>query len=126
MQKILSQPGLPREIPLSILLGLTDPEGVEWGRIRALQFNGIHQHSFLKIVSAIVCGLLTMQWGAGLINGLYLGLWLTALCALYVYSHILYRKQSTWQRRSIDRGETAVQHPVYLLVQRGDGLRLAA
>ncbi|WP_339825263.1 EAL domain-containing protein [uncultured Parasphingorhabdus sp.] len=110
MQKILSQSGLPREIPLSVLLGLTDPEGVEWGRIRALQFNGIHQHSFLKIISAIVCGLLTLQWGAGLINSLYLGLWLTALCGLYVYSHILYRKQSTWQRRSIDRGETAMVH----------------
>ena len=110
MENIKPQSGLPRDIPLRVLLGLTDPEGAEWGRIRALQFNGMHQHSFLKVISAIVCGLLTVQWGIGLVNGVYLGLWLTALCALYIYSFILFRKQSTWQRKSVDRGETRMVH----------------
>lgn len=110
MQNIKSQSGLPRDIPLRVLIGLTDPQGAEWGRIRALQFNGMHQHSFLKVFSAIVCGLLTVQWGIGLINGVYLGLWLTALCALYIYSYILFRKQLTWQRKSVDRGETRMVH----------------
>ncbi len=110
MEKTIAQSGLPRDIPLSVLLGLTDPEGVDWGRIRALQFNGLHQHSWLKIVSAIVCGLLTVQLGIGQVNILFLGLWLAALCALYLYSHVLLRKQSSWQRKSIDRGEMTMVH----------------
>ena len=110
MQENIAQSDLPREIPLSVLIGLTDPEGIDWGRIRALQFNGIHQHNLLKIVSAIVCGILTVQWGLGHVNILFLGLWFTALCSLYIYSHILFRKQSTWQRKTIDRGEMKMVH----------------
>ncbi|MGB5484488.1 putative bifunctional diguanylate cyclase/phosphodiesterase [Parasphingorhabdus sp.] len=106
MEKNITSSGLPRDIPLSVLLGLTDPEGVDWGRIRALQINGTRQHSFLKIISAIVCGLLTLQWGIGQINILFLGLWLAAIIALCIYSHLRFRKQAASQRKSVDRAET--------------------
>ena len=110
MQKIIAQSGLPREIPLSVLLGLTDPEGVDWGRIRALQFEGIHRLNLLRVVSVIVCGLLTVQWGIGQVDILFLGPWLASLCALYIYSHMQLRKQSSWQRKTIDRGAMMMIH----------------
>jgi diguanylate cyclase (GGDEF)-like protein/PAS domain S-box-containing protein len=111
--------GLPRVIPLGALLGLSDPHGVDWGRIRALQFNGIHQHSLLKIVSAIVCGLLIVQLGIGQVNIMLLGPWLAGLCALYIYAHLLYRKQSAWQRKSINRSDMTI---VYLISLAGGSL----
>ncbi len=95
-----------------MLLGLSDPPGIDWGRIRALQFNGNHQHSLLKIVSAIVCGLLTVQWGFGRVNLMLLGPWLALLGALYIYAHLLFRKQAAWQRKSIHRADMTM---VYLV-----------
>ena len=106
MEKIIAPSGLPRDIPLSVLLGLSSPEGVDWGRIRALQFNGIQQHGLLKIIAAIVCGLLTLQWGIGQINLMFLGLWFSALAMLCIYSHLWSRKQLAWQRKTVDRAET--------------------
>lgn len=118
MLKTIAQSGLPKVIPLRVLLGLSDPDGVDWGRIRALQFNGNNQHSLLKIVSAVVCGLLIVQLGIGEVNILLLGLWLSGLAALYVYAHLLYRKQSEWQRKTINRSDMRV----FYLVSLGGGL----
>jgi diguanylate cyclase (GGDEF)-like protein/PAS domain S-box-containing protein len=106
VEKIITPSGLPRDIPLSVLLGLTNPEGVDGGRIRALQFDGTQKHSLLKIIAAIVCGLLTLQWGVGQINILFLGLWLAALSSVNIYSHLRFRKQAAWQRKTVDRAET--------------------
>jgi diguanylate cyclase (GGDEF)-like protein/PAS domain S-box-containing protein len=114
--KIVAPSGLPRDIPLSVLLGLSSPSGVDWGRIRALQFNGIHQHSFLKIISSIVCGLLTVQWGLGQISILLLGPWFLGLSALYIYAHFLFGKRAAWQRKSINPADTRV---VYLISLAG-------
>jgi len=94
------------------LLGLSDPGGVDWGRIRALQFNGNQQHGMLKIVSAIVCSLLIVQWGIGQVNIMILGLWLAAVWALYTYGHLLFRKQTAWQRRSINRDDMTVTYGI--------------
>ncbi len=115
MLKTIAQSGLPRVIPLSVLLGLSDPHGVDWGRIRALQFNGNNQHGLLKIVSAIVCGLLIVQLGIGQVNIMLLGLWLAGLSALYIYAHLLYRKQSGWQRKSINRSDMTVFYLISLV-----------
>lgn len=112
MLKNIAQSGLPRVIPLSVLLGLSDPPGIDWGRIRALQFNGNNQHSLLKVVSAIVCALLTAQWGIGQVNIMLLGPWLVGLCTLYVYAHLLLRRQIAWQRKTINRSDMTV---VYLM-----------
>ncbi|MEO9599933.1 EAL domain-containing protein [Parasphingorhabdus sp.] len=119
MKNIVNEPGLPRDIPLSVLLGLSDPPGVDWGRVRALQFDSVHEFSLLKIVAVILCGLLTVQWGIGRVDGLNLGLWMAALFSLYLYSHFLFRRQSTWQRKTITRGATAM---VYLISLAGGSL----
>jgi len=87
------------------LLGLSDPAGIDWGRIRALQFNGNQQHGLLKIISAIVCSLLIVQWGLGQVHIVLLGLWIAAVWALYINAHLLFRKQAAWQRKSINRDD---------------------
>jgi len=94
------------------LLGLSDPGGIDWGRIRALQFNGNQQHGLLKIVAAIVCSLLTVQWGIGHVNIMLLGLWLAAVWALYIYAHLLFRKQAAWQRKSINHDDMAATYGI--------------
>ncbi|MDZ7588367.1 MAG: hypothetical protein U5J78_04175 [Parasphingorhabdus sp.] len=55
MTEKISQSGLPRDIPLSVLLGLADPEGVDWGRMRALQFGGLRRNGLFKLAAVIVC-----------------------------------------------------------------------
>ncbi|WP_417608128.1 putative bifunctional diguanylate cyclase/phosphodiesterase [Parasphingorhabdus sp.] len=112
MLKNLAQSGLPRIIPLSVLLGLSDPAGIDWGRIRALQFNGNSQHGLLKIVAAIVCGLLVLQLGIGKINIAFLGAWLASLIAIYTYSEMTYRKMAALRRKTIDRSDMTVIYAI--------------
>ncbi|VAV86988.1 hypothetical protein MNBD_ALPHA04-324, partial [hydrothermal vent metagenome] len=107
MEEKLSQSGLPREIPLSVLLGLTDPEGVDWGRIRALQFQGMLQHGLIRLIASIVCGVLAVQFGIGNINPYLLGIWMIAVCGLYGYSYVHTKRQAAWQRKSVTRQENA-------------------
>ena len=106
MKEKVSQTGLPREIPLSVLLGLSDPKGVGWGRIRALQFEGMQQHGLFKLVGTIVCGIVILQMGIGLVNPIMLTGWFATLCAIYIYSHIHLKKQSVWKRKTLDRKDT--------------------
>lgn len=110
MKEKVAQSGLPREIPLAVLLGLSDRGGVDWGRIRALQLEGIQQHSLLKIISTVVCGLLAVQQGLADINPILLGLWFTGLVGTYIYSDFLFRKQSTWRRKTVSRRDMWLNH----------------
>jgi len=106
----VSQSGLPREIPLRVLLGLADPKGVDWGRIRALQYDGMQQHGLFKLLGTIVCGIFILQIGFGVINPILLIGWFVALCGIYIFSHFYLKKQSVWQRKSIDRKDTIFVH----------------
>ncbi len=119
MFRNIAPSGLLRNIPLSVLLGLSNPKGVDWGRVRALQFQGVHEHNLLKVVSAIVCGLLTAQWGFGRTNIVVLAIWLAALCGLYLYSHAFSKKQKAVQRKSVDRSD---MNAMYLFSLTGGAL----
>ena len=105
MFRNIAPSGLLRNIPLSVLLGLSNPDGVDWGRVRALQFYGVHENSLIKVISAIVCGLLTVQWGLGRTNIYVLAIWLAALCGLYIYSHAFSKKQKAVQRKTVDQAD---------------------
>jgi len=39
------------------LLGITNPPGADWDRVRALQHHGVARHSRLRLVASIVAGL---------------------------------------------------------------------
>ena len=110
MDKKLTQSGLPKDIPLSVLLDLSEPAGMDWGRIRALQFQGLQQHGLFKLVGAIVCGIVIVQIGFGIVNSMLLGSWFVALCGLYLYSHFAQSRQSVWMRKSIGRKDTISVH----------------
>ena len=114
MEEKKSQSGLPRDIPFSVLLGLTDPKGVDWGRIRALQFQGLQSHDFLKIMASLVCGILAVQLSLDFVHPVLLGGWFVSLCGVYLYAHFTFKKQVAWQRKSIARSDTALAHLVSL------------
>ncbi len=104
-EKLSSSSGLPQEIPVSVLLGLADPEGIDWGRIRVLQYEGMHQNGFLKMMGSIMCGILAVQVSIDHVNWFLLGSWTLALFGLYIYSYVKSRKDAVWERKSISRRE---------------------
>lgn len=104
-EKLSSSSGLPQEIPLSVLLGISDPEGVDWGRIRVLQFEGMHQNGFLKMIGSITCGILAVQFCIGQVHWLLLGAWTLALFGLYIFAYVKSRKSAVSERKSISRRE---------------------
>lgn len=110
MEEKVSQSGLPRDIPLSVLLGVADPDGMDWGRIRALQFEGMRQHDLVKIIGSLVCGILAVQIGLKQLNFIAVGAWFVALCGIYVYSYTTYKKQALWQRKSVSLRDAAISH----------------
>lgn len=95
-------------------MGFSDSPGVDWGRIRALQFQGMQKHGLLKTVATIVCGLLAVQFGMDSVNPFLLGIWLVALSTLYLYSHFMLEKQAFWKRKTIERKDTAIVHLISL------------
>ncbi len=118
MERKVSQSGLPREIPLSVLLGLTDPAGIDWGRIRAFQFQGMLTHGLIRLIASIVCGVLAVQFGIGHVNPVFLGAWVIAICGLYGYTYVYTKRQASWQRKSVTRRENSS----VLLSSLGGGL----
>ncbi|MEH6758216.1 MAG: EAL domain-containing protein [Parasphingorhabdus sp.] len=90
---------------MSVLLGLTDPEGVAWGRIRVLQFEGMHQHGLFKMIGSILSAILVVQSAIGQVNGWLLSGWALAISGLYIFSYIKARKNAIWERKSISRRE---------------------
>jgi diguanylate cyclase (GGDEF)-like protein/PAS domain S-box-containing protein len=114
VEEKLLQSGLPQEIPLRVLMGFSDPPGVDWGRIRSLQFQGMQKHGLLKTVATIVCGLLAVQFGMGSVNPFLMGFWLISLCTLYLYSHFMLEKQAFWKRKTIERKDTSIVHLIAL------------
>ncbi|MEP3225051.1 MAG: EAL domain-containing protein [Parasphingorhabdus sp.] len=104
-EKLSSSPGLPQEVPLRVLLGIADPEGIDWGRIRVLQFEGMHQNGFLKMMGSITCGILAIQFSLDQVNSWLLGIWTIALFGLYIFSYLKSRKEMARERKSISRRE---------------------
>ncbi|MGI9360132.1 MAG: hypothetical protein ACR2O7_00945, partial [Parasphingorhabdus sp.] len=84
-EKLSSSSGLPQEIPLRVLLGIGDPEGIDWGRIRVFQYEGVYEHGFFRMFGASICVLIAVQSSVSLVNGWLLGAWALALWATYIY-----------------------------------------
>ena len=110
MEEKTSQSGLPREIPFRVLIGLSDPEGLDLGRIRALQYEGMQKNGWTKVISSIVCGLLAVQFGMSSVNPVFLFVWFASLCGLYLHLHFKVRRDNLWQRKTISRSDTIMTH----------------
>ncbi len=56
---------LPAKLPLLALLGFRDSEGLDWSRLRALQYARVGQRTRLRVISHIVVGILLVWtvWG---------------------------------------------------------------
>ena len=102
-EKLSSSSGLPQEIPLRVLLGIGDPEGIDWGRIRVFQYEGVYEHGFFRMFGASICVLIAVQSSVSLVNGWLLGAWALALWATYIYFYFKARKDALWERKTLSR-----------------------
>jgi diguanylate cyclase (GGDEF)-like protein/PAS domain S-box-containing protein len=55
----------PADMPMLALLGLRDPEGGDWSRLRALQFSQINRTARLRVLVHIMCAALALLAYAG-------------------------------------------------------------
>ncbi|MFN6933526.1 MAG: putative bifunctional diguanylate cyclase/phosphodiesterase [Tsuneonella sp.] len=51
---------LPARVPFLALLGLRDPEGGDWNRLRALQFAKITETTHLRVIVHVICAVLVI------------------------------------------------------------------
>ncbi len=72
---------LPADVPLLALLGLRDPEGGDWNRLRALQFSQINRTSRLRILVHAIGAVLAVALYVGKAPPVLLGAFLIALAA---------------------------------------------
>lgn len=110
MKDVTTPSRLPQEVPLSALLGSSEPPGIDWGEIRALQYDAIQEHSLLRIIAAFVTGAMTIRIGYGSINSILLFSWMAALVSLHIHAYARFRKFEILKRRTITRRETGMIH----------------
>lgn len=102
-------PALPAKVPLSALVGLRDCDGIDWPRLRALQYARIGQLTRLRIVSHVITGslLLLAAWPHVPVG--WLTLWVLALTLAVgnLTRHDMHLRRL--DGRTLDRAE-AVRH----------------
>jgi diguanylate cyclase (GGDEF)-like protein/PAS domain S-box-containing protein len=96
---------LPAEMPLLALLGLRDPEGGDWNRLRALQFSQINQTMRLRIALHAVCALIAIWVYAGKAPVALLAAFVAALAAGLFYALRTDRVLAIGERMRITRDE---------------------
>ena len=77
-------PDGPVDMPLLAVLGLRDPEGADWGRLRGLQYAQLTRTSRWRIAVHVVCALLTSATYSGLVP-----LWLTTAFVIALLSALV-------------------------------------
>ena len=70
---------VPADLPLLALLGFRDSEGVDWPRLRALQYGRVGQQTKVRLAAHATSGLLFMWAAWGVIPLLILAGWVAAL-----------------------------------------------
>jgi diguanylate cyclase (GGDEF)-like protein/PAS domain S-box-containing protein len=79
-------PDTPADMPLLAVLGLQDPEGGDWSRLRGLQYAHLTRALRLRIGVHAICALLTMAIYVGKAPPLMLGAFILALVGGLVFN----------------------------------------
>ncbi len=79
-------PALPDHVPALALLGLVDPDDVDWSRIRALQYGKMAQGITLRLVMQIVGAVLAIWAYMGSVSHIALAAWALALFGVQYYA----------------------------------------
>ena len=105
MYNLTASNDLPDHIPILALLGLRDDGDVEWGRVRALQFQGLRYFNKLKTVVMILCALFALQFMLQWVNPLIALGWAAMICGVYLWSHVRQQRLALWDRKQVSQSE---------------------
>ena len=77
---------LPKELPALAVLGLTDPAGGDWVRLRGLQYAGLAKASGARAALHLLAAAATIVLLIGQIGAVALGIWLALLGAFLLHA----------------------------------------
>ncbi|KHK91802.1 putative bifunctional diguanylate cyclase/phosphodiesterase [Novosphingobium malaysiense] len=105
----LQNKALPKDLPVSAVLGLTDPEDGDWARLRALQYSSLSVGAFSRIATQVAALLATAMLLVGQAEPGYVLGWV-ALVVLSLW-HGFRTDQSLAEadRRRVSRSEVHAQ-----------------
>jgi diguanylate cyclase (GGDEF)-like protein/PAS domain S-box-containing protein len=96
---------LPADVPILALLGLRDPEGGDWNRLRALQFSQINQTAGLRVLVHAICAMLAIVAYIGKAPLVLVAAFLAALAGALYFTLRTDRALTTGERSRISREE---------------------
>ena len=98
---------LPKELPALAVLGLTDPAGGDWVRLRGLQYAGLAKASGARAALHLLAAAATIVLLIGQIGAVALGIWLALLGALLLHAMRADRQLADADHRLMGRDETS-------------------
>jgi diguanylate cyclase (GGDEF)-like protein/PAS domain S-box-containing protein len=99
---------LPRDLPLLAILGLTDPEEGDWGRLRGLQYSHIAKVTIASLLAHGIGALIVVSTYLKTVNPLLLVGWFAVLGATLYYGGRSGRSMGDADRRRMTRRETDI------------------
>jgi len=99
-----------RKMPFLALLGLSDPDGMNWNRIRAMQLRGAQRHGLLQLFASVLGAILVVNFSYEWNKPITAGAWFVAVTVSYLYSFFKLRKGNIEGRKSVSRPEILFVH----------------
>ncbi|MFZ9395707.1 MAG: putative bifunctional diguanylate cyclase/phosphodiesterase [Erythrobacter sp.] len=96
---------MPATLPVAALLGLSDPGGHDWPRLRGFQYAAIARLTYVRMGSHLVMAACAVFILLGSASPLWMALWGIALFAVQVRGVMVDRSLADADRRRISRAE---------------------
>ncbi|MBB3861441.1 diguanylate cyclase (GGDEF)-like protein/PAS domain S-box-containing protein [Novosphingobium hassiacum] len=95
----------PSRLPLLAVIGMHDPEGADWGRLRGLQYSRLARLSFARLAGHGMAALLVLQTFATRVHPVALVAWMAVLVGVLISGARFDRTLLDADRRRIGRRE---------------------
>jgi diguanylate cyclase (GGDEF)-like protein/PAS domain S-box-containing protein len=96
---------LPQDLSVKALLGLADPDAVDWSRLRGIQYAGLAKASSKRILAHLIAAVATLGIFSSTVHPAFLGSWLALLSATLWYGARYEKFLIDADRRRMSRGE---------------------
>jgi diguanylate cyclase (GGDEF)-like protein/PAS domain S-box-containing protein len=106
---------LPRELPALAVLGLSNPEEGDWGRLRGLQYASLVKVGMVRLAVHVMAGLIVALTYFKVVQPGVLAGWVVALAATLYYGARFDRSLGDADRRRMSREEIN-QHTISSLI----------
>jgi diguanylate cyclase (GGDEF)-like protein len=96
---------LPHDLSVKALLGLANPDDVDWARLRGIQYAGLGKVSRQRILAHLIAAMATVGVFVQTVNIVLLGAWVGVLAATLWYGARYEKGLIDADRRRMSRGE---------------------